>query len=314
MFKRIIAVLLTLFVCGASQTHAQWYAGVDFMVPTRADNARAVFQRNQGIAPPVVGNLALLNDDSIELDFTGAGRVVFGNRSGEFGFDASYLATDKWQDTASLFSPTGLLASPFSTPGAAPVLGLDNNTSAIVDYTTQLQTAEFNFTQRIYSCPNGDASFLFGVRYMTIEESLLYSSVNAVTPHSLLTTTDNQIIGPQLGTILETPLVGGTASFIFKAGLGLNSAEKTTLFDGTFGAGEEQTATFMSEIGVDCMFHPTQFLAIRVGYHLVAANQVALATDNFENNLSVLGSGTANVQTNAGVVYHSPYIGLVFSY
>lgn len=314
MFKRIIAVLLTMFVGWASPASAQWYVGVDFLVPTRADNARAVFQRNQGVAPPSVGNLALLNDDSIELDFTAAGRIVFGNRSGEFGFEGSYLATDKWQDTAALYSANGLLASPFSTPGAAPVLGLDSNTSALVDYTTQLQTAEFNIAQRIYSGPNGDASFLFGVRYMTIDESLLYSSINAVTSHNLLTTTDNQIIGPQLGTIIETPLVGGTLNFIFKAGLGFNSAEKTTLFDGTFGAGKEGTATFMSEIGVDGMFYPTPNIAIRIGYHLVAANQVALATDNFENNLAVLNSGVANVQTNAGVVYHSPFLGIIFSF
>jgi hypothetical protein len=314
MFKATITVLLASFACVTSPAFAQWYAGADFLIPTRHANTNTIFQRNQLTGPSRVGSTVLLSEDDLELDFAPAGRITVGNRSGEFGIEGSYLITDKWNDTASVFNPAGLLASPFTPPGVTPNALVDNNTSAIVVYTTQLETAEANVAHRIYSGANGDASLLYGARYATIDESMLYTSTNAGFTHNLLTTTENQMIGPQLGALLEAPLASGMVNFTFKFALLSNSIDKSTLFDGTLGVGDEDTATFMSEIGIDCTFYPTRNLAVRLGYHLLAASQVALATDNLETNLPVLGSGLANVQTDAGVAYHSPFLGMVFSY
>jgi hypothetical protein len=314
LFKGIAAVGLASFVGLASQAQAQWYASADFLVTARHSNSNAVFQRNQTTAPLRVGSTELLNEDDLELGFAPAGRITIGNRSGVFGLEGSYLRAEDWSDSASVSDGSGMLASPFSLVGATPNPMLDNNTSARVDYITQIETAEINLTQRVYSGPNGDASLMYGARYMSIEESLTYSSVNAVTPHNLLTTTDNRMFGPQLGTLLETPIVGGTIQFTFKCAIGFNDIDKTTNFDGSFGVGSEGSAAFISEVGVDCVFFPTRNLAVKIGYHLLAASQVALATNNLETDQSVLTSGLANVQTEAGVAYHSPFVGAVLTF
>ena len=293
----------------------KWYAGADFLVTARHSNSNEAFQRNQTGTPARVGSTVLLNEDSIELGFAPAARITVGNRSGEFGIEGSFLRTDDWFDSKSIASTTpGALASPFSLVGSTPSV-FDSNDSARVDYLTQLQTADINLTQRIYSGPNGDASLMYGARYMSIEESLTYSSFSGTNgTHSLVTTTDNEVYGPQLGALLETPIVGGQINFTFKCAVGFNDVDKTTLFDGVSGVGNEGTATVIGEVGVDCQFFPTRYFSVKIGYHLLAASQVALATDNLEQNVTVLGSGLANIQTEAGVAYHSPFIGAAFTY
>lgn len=314
MMKRILAILLPALFCISSSASAQWYVGVDFMLPTRNAGADTVFQRNQTGLPVRVGNQPVLSEKDLELDFAPAGRITFGNRSGIFGIDGSYMFTDEWSETASVFDVGGQLASPFTNIGTAPNPVFDNNTSAVISYDTELSSADFNLTQRIYSGWNGDATLLYGARYLTIDEAFLYTSSNAGFDHSILTTTENRMIGPQLGALLETPFRGGMFSFAFKVSMAYNSVDKTTLFDGTFGQGGDSSASMISEVGVNCMFFPVRNVSIRIGYHLLAATDVALATSNFERNLAVLGSGFANVQTDRGVAYHSPYIGAVFAY
>ncbi len=322
MFKWMIAILLGSTACVASPAQAQWYAGVDFMVPTRNSTSNTIFQRGQTSTARVSSEVLLGEQRDLDLHFAAAGRVTVGNRSGIFGLEGSYMATTDWTHTASVFDGSGRLVSPFSLVGATLNLDVDNNTSAVVDYTTQLNTAEFNLTQRVYVGGNGSASLLYGARYMSIEESLNYASSNA-NPLNLLITTDNQLVGPQLGVLIESPLGGGTLNLAFKSALAYNTIDKTTVFDGTLGAtvftgtlgqGSDTDASLMSEIDVHYIFFPTANLSVRLGYQFLGATDVALATKNFERNLSVVTSGLANVQSDSGVAYHSPYVGVIFAY
>jgi hypothetical protein len=314
MINRIKLIVILVIACLPAAANAQWYGSVDFMLPTRASDGNTVFQRNQTTGPNRVGNTVLLDENDLKLDFAPAGRVTIGNRTSEFGFEGSYMITEEWNEVVSAFDAGALQASPFSIVGATPSAFVDNNTSVVVNYTTEMETAELNLAQRIYSGPNGNASLFYGTRYMSIEESMLYRSTNAGFNHSLLTTTDNQMIGPQLGTLLEAPFPGGQLSFAFKVSMTYNQVDKTTLFDGTLGTGSDTSASMLSEINVNCLFYPAPNFSVELGYQLLAATDVALATGNLERNLAVLGSGLANVQTNRAVAYHSPYVGLVFRY
>ena len=96
MFRATLTVLLASFAGFASPVLAQWYAGADFLIPTRHANTNTIFQRNQLTGPSRVGSDVLLSEDDLELDSTPAGRITVGNRSGEFGFEGSYLLTDKF--------------------------------------------------------------------------------------------------------------------------------------------------------------------------------------------------------------------------
>jgi hypothetical protein len=313
MLKRVTAILFGTAALLTTPAYAQWHVGVDFMVPTRHTSTNTIFQRNQSGA--VAGNDVRLGEErDLELDLTAGGRITLGNRSGMYGVEGSYLATTDWTETASVFDPAGGLASPFTLPGRPLNPTFESNTSVIVDYTTQMDTADINLSQTVYVGQNGSVFLLLGARYLSIEESLNYASDNAIADHTILTTTDNRLFGPQFGVAIESPLGAGTLNLSFKSALAYNSVDKTTNFDGTLGAGSDESAALMSEIGVDCVFFPTNHLSVRLGWYFLAATDIALATDNFENNPAVLGSGLVNIQSDRGVLYHTPYVGAVFAY
>jgi hypothetical protein len=313
MLKRMIVILVGWAACLTTPANAQWYVGADFLVPTRHSNATNVFVRNQ-TAGPRVGDQSRLDEDDLELDMTAGGRITIGNRSGMFGVEGSFIGTGDWTETSSTFDPAGGLASPFTPVGSALNPIFDSNTSVILDYATQLNTADINLTHAVYSGPNGNAYLLYGARYLSIEESLSYASTNAIADHTIITTTDNQLFGPQIGVAIESPLGGGLLSLSFKSALVFNSIDKTTNFDGFLGTGSDEDAALTSEIGIDCVFFPMQNVSVRLGYHFLAATDIALATDNFERNVSVLGSGLVNIRSDRAVLYHTPSVGVVFAY
>lgn len=308
--------MLTAFVAALlapSAVRAQWYAAADFMLLKRHTSSNVVLQRYETAAGRA-SDVASLSEQDMEFDLTAGGRITVGNRSGMFGVEGSYLGTTEWNETASQFDGSGNLVSPFTQIGAIVSPVFDNNTSVIVDSTSELHTADINLTQNVYIGHNGNVFLLYGARYLSIEESLNYASDNAVADHNLLIATDNRLFGPQLGVGIETPLWGSMLNMSFKSTLGYNSIDKTTNFDGTVGVGSDQDASFISEIGVDCLLVPTNHLSVRLGWYFLAATDVALAADNFERNSAVLASGLANVRAERKVFYHTPYVGLVFAY
>jgi hypothetical protein len=312
MSTRAIAILIATLLTTAQSAQAQWEFGADFLLPTRHTRSNVTFARNQ--AAGAAGTVARLDEDDLELDLTAGGRITVSNRTGMFGLQGSYVGTTEWNEVATVFDPAGGLASPFTPVGGVLNPNFDNNTSIVVDYTTELHTADINLTQMVYSGMNGTVFLLYGGRYMSLEESLNYSSDNAVLDHNLLTTTDNRAFGPQLGVAIEAPLGASLLNLSFKSALGYNTVDKTTNLDGVLGTGTDQDATFMSEIDVHCVLTPVQYVAVRVGWQFLSATDMALATDNFERNLTVLGSGVANVRSDRKVFYHTPYVGLVVTY
>jgi hypothetical protein len=315
MLKSTTAILFATAFCLAAPAHAQWYGGVDFLIPNRHTNSNTVFARNQVAPGPRVGTeITLGEENDLDLDLTAGGRVMLGNRSGMFGLEGSYVGTTEWHESTSVFDATRGLASPFTLPGTAVNPTFDSNSSIFVDYTSQLHTADFDITQNVYAGPNGNVYMLLGGRWMSIEESLTYTSDNLLSDHTILTTTDNQLFGPQLGVGIESPFCGGMVNMNFKSTLAYNTVDKTTDFDGVLAAGSDEDASFLSEITVDYVFFPTSNLSVRLGWYFLAATDIATAADNFERNPAVMGAGLVNIQTDRKVFYHSPYVGMVFSF
>ncbi|HUG69330.1 MAG TPA: BBP7 family outer membrane beta-barrel protein [Pirellulaceae bacterium] len=291
------------------------------MAVTRTMPSGPVFQRNQvdvtipGMGTETrVGSESVLTGNNLDLDFVTAGRVTAGNRSGVFGIEGSYMLTDTWTETAHAFgSPGRLLASPFTVVGAAVDPAVDNNTSAIVNYSTDMQSAELNLTQRVYSGWNGDASLLYGVKSVWIDEALRYESDNGLS-NTQEVSVRNRMIGPQLGVLCEAPFPGWTLDLALKFAITNHSVDKSTIWNGLAAAANDNGAALVSDIGINGTFFITPHLHLRIGYHVLSLTDVALATDNFENSLPLLGAGVADVHDNRGVAYQSLYLGMTLTH
>jgi hypothetical protein len=215
------------------------------------------------------------------------------------------------------------MASPFARVGAtvdAATDTHDSNFSAAVTYTTKMQSAEAHSTTRVYSGSNGDASLLFGARFLAIDESLTYTSSNwlAAPNVSVLTNVENRLFGPQVGLLTETIVPGGLLNINLKFALTYNSIDKTTVYDELFvparflGQGDSSAGSAVGEFDIEYLINPAPNCAIRIGCQLLGVTNVALATENFENSLVVLSSGMAKIDT-TGVLYFTPYLGVLFT-
>jgi hypothetical protein len=322
----IFSLLLVVGACLAAPARGQWYGSLDFVTPARSDAVDTVFQRNQvevldanGVPTGAfeVGPTSVLTADDVKVGLAPGGRVIFGFQGEETGIEGSFLYSEDWIGSAEVGSNStasdGLFASPFSPPGAEISPQFDDNVSASLCYFTNLQTAELHLTQLIWSGPQGTATVLGGIRYVSIDEELTYDSVNAGGANQLLTDTTNNLLGPQVGLISEAPLYGGFLNLSLKFGLASNWFEKTTNFNGTVGTCEDATASALGEFGIEYLFVPRPWLAIRVGYQLLAISEVVLATDNFEANTTLLQSGVVKVEKD-GVLYGIPYVGITCSF
>lgn len=319
VIRVVLAVAVVTSCLLPVAARAQWYGSFDALAVTRTLPSGPVFQRNQipGM-PPTVGSDSVLRANDLDLDFISAGRVTAGNRSGVFGIEGSYMLTDTWTESADAIGFGGaLLASPFTPIGAMVNPAVDNNTSAKVDYATRMQSAELNLTHRVYSGWNGDASLLYGVKSVWIDEALSYMSTNAMLSNNQDVSVDNWLIGPQLGVLCETPIPGGMLDLTFKFAVTNHSVDKRTVWDQGMGSvvgnANDSGAALVSDIGINGTFFLTPNLHLRLGYHVLSLTDVALATDNFENNLALLGAGMADVHTDHGVVYQSLYLGMTFT-
>lgn len=318
--QRIVPFLLAVAVWLPAQAFGQWYAGLDFMLPIRSTSSDTVFQRSQvelldddGVPTGEVnvGSTTLLKANDLDVDFAAAGRITVGVRGDVIGIEGSYLVTDEWTGAASVFDVEGMLASPFSLTGAPANPLVDYNLSAVVSLDSQLQSAELHLTPTLYRGPNGNAFFLCGMRFLALDESLTYTTSNAVNDIRIVTDVTNRMIGPQLGAVVESPLPGGALGIRLKGALAYNSVDKDTNFNGIPGAGTAGGASLVGELGIEYLLFPTPNVGVRLGYNLLVLSDVALATDNFEPNLLVLQSGQANVFTDSTILYQAPYIGVV---
>jgi hypothetical protein len=321
-----IAILLAVAVVTTSLvtvSNAQWYGSFDAMAVTRNLPSSPVFQRNQVdvIIPPAikgdpattetrVGSETVLSANNLDLDFITGGRLTVGNRSGVIGIEGSYMLTDDWTESAFAIDPGGL-ASPFTPVGELVNATFDNNSTAMITYSTRMQAAEVNLAHRAYSGWNGEASVLYGVKSVWIDESMRYMSTNAMMSNDEKVNVDNWLIGPQLGILIEAPFPGGMLDLTFKVAVTNHSVDKTVVSTGMTTlnlSGSDSGAALVSDIGINGSFFITENLLFRLGYHVLSLSDVALATDNLEN--LAFPPPIVSFGKDRGLIYQSLYLGL----
>lgn len=326
MLVRLFLVTIVLSASAPAASLAQWYANFDAMAVTRNMPSSPAFVRDQvdvTIPPAMMGGMpttetrvgseSVLSASNLDLDFITGGRLTVGNRSGVFGVEGSYMLTDDWTERAIAFDPGGGLASPFTPVGTAVNPAVDSNSTAMIDYATRMRSAELNLAQRVYSGWNGDASVLYGVKSVWIDETMSYMTSDAMMmSNSEQVSVENLLVGPQLGVLCESPFPGGMLDLTFKIAVTNHSSDKTAVLNGAPRSVQDSGASLVSDIGINGSFYISENLLFRLGYHVLSLTDVALATDNLEN--LALAPPAASFGKDRGLIYQSLYLGLTFSH
>jgi hypothetical protein len=76
---------------------------------------------------------------------------------------------------------------------------------------------------------------------------------------------------------------------------------------------EQQRTAWLGDISAayNIQFHPG--LVLRLGYQAVFVNGVALAADNIQRDNTLLQNGPGQLDDRGEVVYHGPFIGLMYN-
>jgi hypothetical protein len=247
--------------------------------------------------------------------------------------EGTYLGFHEWEEHVPFRDPAnqatlgvpGNIASPFTHIGR-PVLvpGLDFNTFVEIGFTSELHSAEINIRHRTgLMCGWLESSMLYGIRYMRIDETFFFEQMTGITPidsaHREDIATTNELLGGQLG-VLGSYRVSDRWWFELdvKATLAGNDSTQEIVYTRTIAGvpaafAQRERHNCLSVIGdVDLvsMYQLTRNLSIQLGYQMIWVDGLALASEQFNNNLNELILGPVEVNDNGTLVYHGPHLGL----
>lgn len=284
-----------------------------------------------------------INANSVDLDLTDAGRFALGYRFNDFLVGGSFLMSQTSQGTASADSALGELISPTVAIGTVtkqtvftqdlrpdplplPVVTVPIDivpgllsTSANILYESEIATGDLFAAMPIFVGNNGAVDFLFGVRYLSIEEAFEFESENSLAARaaaSSRTETRNRMFGPQVGVLVSSPFLEIAAFRIeFKSAIAANEIEKSvSLSDGSFDMGDEFNASWVNELNLKAELAITHRLSAHVGFQFLSVSNLALATDNFHESVDALVADAGRPTDGGSVYYYSPVFGMSLSF
>ncbi len=219
-----------------------------------------------------------------------------------------------------------------------PVPGIDYNGFARVSFSSRLDAAEANIRRRLCVATgryyHGEASCLVGLRYLKLSEEFGYEAEPAIVVipvpvgrHEVNVTTDNDLIGPQLGAMAQMLVHDRAWIDVELKGALLFSDARTSVgvkadsgnFETKFFGSHNSTA-FLGDLSVNLNYQVAPSLTIRAGYNAYWLTGVALATENFVANATQLpymllnNDDRAQVDHRGSVVFHGPSLGIVLTH
>jgi hypothetical protein len=285
--------------CGCSQ----WYFNGDVIFLWR-DNRSNVRSIINSIAPAT----SVFNTRDVDFD-TGIGPSFrIGHMNDECsGWEVQYYSALDFSGEADVIAPVNL-AGAGQFPNLAGWNGVDEMHA---DYTSELHNVEINY-QRVY----GRLSLLAGFRYVRLTDDL---GIRAITFGSgsddYRVHSENNLFGAQLGGRYRACYNTFFWEFTGKAGVFGNDANQSQFLtaDGSSTVlrnftGAAGSAAFVGDMNISAGFQLTDIWAFRCGYNMIWIDQVALAADNLDFNLSpTAGSG---IDKRGDVFLHGINIGL----
>jgi hypothetical protein len=318
-----------------SQTPS-WYGAAEFVPLTRdSSGSRAFATFGADADAALIGTTALSSND-FNAEFAGGGRFMIGRQLGEwYRFEVAYLGAYSYDDdmairdtTANSQGGTGTLTSPLTGFGNPETAGLDFNEFAQIGFESEFNSLEFHLRRKLALPTHGvEASFLLGGRYMQIDEQFGYSALANVPAaagamNDVSVVTDNKLIGLQMGMLLQfyqtsrawidLELKGGIFENMASQNSSYTNVDENGVTSVFTGSEDEMRTSFAGEILLAANYNFSRTLTLKLGYQATAVTGVALAEENFEDNLSLLSLGPAQLNHNGHVVYHGPVIGLTW--
>lgn len=232
----------------------------------------------------------------------------------------------------SLFSPFTNFGDPAYTDDY--LADFDYNELASVRYQSSLDNVELNVRHWVTKRPSRLAiSVLWGGRHNAVREYMDYYSLSPVNATGVAATTNNADIwtkndlwGAQIGTQIDfcwDP--GWHTEFEIKGGVAHNRAVYEGLYDIQDGSGgrlttnrervDKDVTSWIGELRLTLVYQFGSHLTTHVGYEALMLSRVALASGNFETDLSILADTNQWVLDNGGtVVYHGPSAGFTVAW
>ncbi len=251
--------------------------------------------------------------------------------------DTLYNVTGTIDVTTGLVTPTTQpysLFSPFSGFGDPPIEVFDYNDLASIRYQSSLDNVELNIRHWLKRDSSRMAiSVIYGARYNALREQFNYFTSSPIpaadTTNSVDIRTENHLWAAQLGAEIDfcwDP--GWHTEFEIKGGVAQNRAEMTGVYDiqtvgGAGGAAglvnytvddDKDVTSWIGEMRLTLVYQFGTHLTTHVGYHALVLADVALASRNFETDLSILADGPWVVNNGGSVIFHGPTAGLTFAW
>ena len=286
---------------------------------------------NVEIARLGAGGATLLSTGDLQTEFNAGAKMTIGYvYSPCVRIEGTYFGTYSWQDTAAvrdltaagggLGNITTILSDFAETPGLA-----FNNFVSLGQFSS-FNSAEANIRYWLDLPPGPfDVSLTLGARHVITREHLAFRS-EAAAPNQaindLAIRTDNDLWGGQLGFQIAWLQSAHTwLEFDAKGVMFQNNASQTTLYTQTIGgvpdpfpsAAAQQRTAWMGDLSAayNIQFHPG--LVLRLGYQAIFLNGVALSADNIQRDNNQLRLGPGELDDRGEVVYHGPFIGLMWN-
>ena len=263
------------------------------------------------------GTGAAIASTSSLLDFnvgSGPALTAGGRFDDVLGIEASYFGFYDWHARGRFDLTAGNAATADVPFPNLPALAFDPGDYQTYEYKSDLTSVELNMRADLTDRFN----LLWGFRYLNLDEnfrSTLYESTNAVFG-SYGIQTKNNLFGFQIGSQRTFWLTNSwTLSLNGKVGVFGNAAEQTT--SGTFldgGTGPAQRsasdarASVVSQLGLQTAVQLSRHIAIRGGYQVFYANNVALAASQITTSNWAAG-GAGGISTNDELFAHGGNIG-----
>jgi hypothetical protein len=203
--------------------------------------------------------------------------------------------------------------------------GLAGNNFVTLGEFSAFNSAEANIRYWLDIAPGPfDVSLTLGARHVSARESLVLhteSSEGVGTTNDLVVNTNNDMWGGQLGFQIAWLQSAHTwLEFDAKGVMFHNNASQNTLYTQTVAvpaafptnAAGARTA-WMGDLSAayNIQFHPG--LVLRLGYQAIFLNGVALAADNIQSDNNQLRLGPGQLDDAGEVVYHGPFVGLMWN-
>ena len=290
---------------------------------------------NNGGAPAY---LPILRADQLDFEYEpGAEASILIGIHPEEQLEIRGFFTLVWSAEQTFRAPNGAILATSPPFGDQPgYTDANNNTfnSITEDITLTYKTDIFGIELNLHEHWNEYTRFLWGVRFINLEENLgarfapapafQAPQFNGKT-HQGSIETRNHLVGFQIGMINEATGVYGIGfESLIKFGIYHNDASSRSRLQANIleavptmylSQGANSEISYVGELGLAATWRPSPRLKLLAGYQLLWLGEVALAYDQVANNPLLVSPGVGNaIDVNGDVFFHGAKVQAVLEF